>query len=76
VDPKNKFVVLLYFGNFTRRSFLIAPPLNLNLPVQRFDIIFVKSSVAFHRAEEFEGFRINNSAYSKTTTPETKKGLL
>jgi hypothetical protein len=46
------------------------------LPVQRFDTIFVKSSAAFHRAEEFEGFGINIFAYSKTTTPETKKGLL
>jgi hypothetical protein len=75
VDPKDKFAMLLYFGNFTGRSFLIAPS-KINLPVQRFDTIFVKSSAALHKAEEFEGFWINISAYSKTTTPETKKGLL
>jgi hypothetical protein len=33
VDLKDKFAVLLYFGNFTGGSFLLAPPVGLNLPV-------------------------------------------
>jgi hypothetical protein len=39
MDPKDKFAVLLYFGNFTGGSFLLAPPVGLNLPVRRFDVV-------------------------------------
>jgi hypothetical protein len=76
VDPKNKFAVLLYFGNFTGGSFLLAPPVGLNLLVRRFDVVFIKSSAAFHKAASFTGMRVNLSVYSKTTTAVTKKGSL
>jgi hypothetical protein len=39
----------------------------LNLLVQSFDVVFVKSSAAFHRAASFTGMRVNLSVYSKTT---------
>jgi hypothetical protein len=45
VDPKDKFAVLLYFGNFMGGSFLLAPLVGMNLPVRRFDVVFVKSSL-------------------------------
>jgi hypothetical protein len=76
VDPKDKFAVLLYFGNFSGRSFLLAPPVRLNLPLQRFDIVYVKSSAALHKAASFMGMHVNLSAYSKTITAVTKKGSL
>jgi hypothetical protein len=74
MDLKNKFAMLLYFGNFSGGSFLLAPLVGLNLPLQRFDIVFIKSSATFHRAASFMGMRVNLSTYSKTTTAVTKKG--
>jgi hypothetical protein len=55
VDPKDKFAVLLYFGDFLGGSFLLAPLVRLNLPVRRFDTVFVKFSATFHKAASFTG---------------------
>jgi hypothetical protein len=64
MDLKDKFAVLLYFGDFLGGSFLLAPPVGLNLPLQRFDTVFIKFFAAFHKAASFTRMCVNLLAYS------------
>ena len=76
IDPKDKFACLIYFGDFQDGALQLGPPIQMLVPVQRFDTVLFKSSTVFHRATPFTGTRINASCYSKKTTEQTKKGLL
>ncbi|MES2615091.1 MAG: hypothetical protein V4591_06735 [Bdellovibrionota bacterium] len=76
IDPRDKITMLFYFGDFSGGSLLLGPPLNLNVPVQKFDCGIIAAKTIFHKSNVFEGFRFNISAFSKLTTPETVKGRL
>jgi hypothetical protein len=56
--------VLLYFGNFSGGEQLLGNPFNFKLPVQNWDLFFLRSSGIYHRSFPFIGNRINLIFYS------------
>lgn len=76
VDPKDKFAILLYFGDFSQGCLCVGPPINKKIPVSPFDFLWLLSGEVFHKAENFKGIRINVSCYCKKTTEITTKGRL
>jgi hypothetical protein len=55
---------LLYFGNFSGGELLLGNPFNFKLPVQNWDLLFLRSSAIYHRSLPFIGNRINLIFYS------------
>lgn len=76
IDPKDKLTALIYLGQFTGGRLAVAEPLNLKVPLRRFDAVLLQSQRVFHKAENFTGERFSISLFSKQTTKHTKKGTL
>jgi hypothetical protein len=55
---------LLYFRNFSGGELLPGNPFNFKLPVQNWDLLFLRSSAIYHRSLPFIGNRINLIFYS------------
>jgi hypothetical protein len=51
-------MALLYFRNFSGRELLLGNPFNFKLPVQNWDLLFLRSSAIYHRSFPFIGNRI------------------
>ena len=76
LDPKDKFAILLYFGNFEEGGLALGPPIKSIVPVQEFDCCFLLSGEIFHKVFPFKGVRVNISCYSKKTSEFSSKGIL
>lgn len=64
-DPRDQgFTILLYFGAFQQGHLRLAPPIQLDVPVQPNDIVFLLSSKIYHKVMPFTGRRINLTMYS------------
>jgi hypothetical protein len=57
-------MALLYFGNFSGGGLLLGNPFNFKLPVQNWDLLFLRSSSIYHRSLPFIRNRINLIFYS------------
>jgi hypothetical protein len=55
---------LLYFRNFSGGKLLLGNPFNFKLPVQNWDLLFLRSSAIYHRSLPFIGNKINLIFYS------------
>ena len=76
IDPKDKFAILLYFGDFEEGGLVVGPPIKAIVPVQQFDCCFLLSGEIYHKVLPFKGVRVNISCYSKKTSEFSKKGKL
>jgi hypothetical protein len=54
-----ELTVLLYFGNFSGGELLLGNPFNDKLPVQNWDLLFLRSSAIYQRSLPFIRNRIN-----------------
>lgn len=55
---------LLYFGDFSGGELLLGNPFNFKVPIQKWDLLFLRSSAMYHRSLPFLGKRINLIFYS------------
>jgi hypothetical protein len=76
LDPKDKFAILLYFGDFEEGNLALGPPIKSRVPVQEFDCGFLLSGEIYHKVFPYKGVRINISCYSKKTSEFSQKGKL
>src|SRR5262249_12430955 len=65
IDPEDQgLTALLYFGNFSEEQLNLGHPVNIRIPVQNMDLIFLNSSSIYHSSLLFTGTRLNLGFYS------------
>ena len=71
-DPRDRgFGALLYFGHFQGGELRLASPMDLDVPVQQKDIVFLLGSKIYHKAMPFTGRRTNLALYSSKIQKKT-----